>query len=714
MEPIQGPIPLGMMQGTPNLPTAQSMSLPDPNAKDPGLDEQDIVTQALYDFKNDIRDKEDFGWLFKRQYDIRAYYGIKNAAMQNWPYPGASAYPTPITPTLLDTGWANLRASMEGKNGDLIEVKGVGKEDKRRAKILQRLMNWQVTNDIPVDEVLDAAVFRALLHGDGPIKVIQDFQRNSVKMFSFDPENLYLPIDASGFTTTDTDHVIQIIPLSINDINQRKLWGIYKDLDRMSPGVAIATAQATDLLLRERDNATGTNMEQRVRRETYYMMEYYKTYYPKSSSGTIGMSGGPSSAGVRPQEIIAWISPNGGIVHRISRNVDGVRPFARMNIYPNAGRFFSMSMPEKLKNIQEKADYADKQNTDALDRSIMPAGFTDDKEVFNAGASMRVPGGIYPLGSRGQTIMWEPQPPRDRGFEMQYQQMWVEAQQITGLIDISYGSNAKQDKTLGQSQMRSFRADIRFNSIYKRIERGWKQAVDLLYHYDNQFMPRSTKLSVIGFDDLKTIDELFPKVQGEMGLGMEGKFDFAFAGESVTDREQTLQNDLQLCTNLLMNPLVSMDRGNLWRVTQRLAETLGETNLETLITKPKEAYLISPEEAIERIMSGELDIQPKPGIDLESYTFELQLFMMSETFMNLSPQQQGAIQTLLGRVMVMQAAQRLAQIDMMNIQHGMAAQQAQVPGMPGQPQSVGNPGTPTPLSNPAPQKGIPNGQPTVH
>ncbi len=467
------PIPLGMMQGTPNLPAAPAMNSPDPKAKDTGFDEQDIVRQALYDFKNDIRDKEDFGWLFKRQYDIRAYYGVKNAAMQNWPYPGASAYPVPITPTLLDTGWANLRASMEGENGELIRVGGVGREDQRRAKILQSLMNWQVTTDIPVDEVLDAAVFRALLHGDGPIKVIQDFTRNSVNMFSFDPENLYLPIDASGFQKQDTDHVIQIIPLSETDINDRKLLGVYKNLDSIRPGAAIATAQATDLLMRERDIATGTNMEQRIRRETYYMMEYYKTYYPKSGTG-YGSNGSPSSAGVKPQEIIAWISPNGGAAHRIVKNIDGVRPFARMNVYPNAGRFFSMSMPEKLRNIQEKADYADKQNTDAMDRAIMPAGFTDDKEVFNPGASMRVPGGIYPLGSRGQTIVWEPQPARDRGFEQQYQTMWQEAQQITGLIDISYGSQARSDKTLGQTQIRSSRADIRFNAIYKRIDRGWK------------------------------------------------------------------------------------------------------------------------------------------------------------------------------------------------------------------------------------------------
>ncbi len=190
-----------------------------------------------------------------------------------------------------------------------------------------------------------------------------------------------------------------------------------------------------------------------------------------------------------------------------------------------------------------------------------------------------------------------------------------------------------------------------------------------------------------------------------MGLGLEGRFDFTFAGEAVTEQEEKNQKKIQLCMNLLMNPLVASNPGNLWKITDMLAQAYGENNLEGIITKPKEAYLFSVEEALERIMSGETDIQPQPGIDTNSYIMRIGFFMRSETFQNLPPDQSQAVQDLLRRVSMMASAERLAQTDMMHIQHGMAAQHAAMnqpgqPGMPGQPQIAGNPGQGGPSGRP--------------
>ena len=39
------------------------------------LDEDDIIQCVMRDFHNDCKDKEDYGWMAKRQYDVAAYYG---------------------------------------------------------------------------------------------------------------------------------------------------------------------------------------------------------------------------------------------------------------------------------------------------------------------------------------------------------------------------------------------------------------------------------------------------------------------------------------------------------------------------------------------------------------------------------------------------------------------------------------------------------------
>lgn len=669
------PLALGMNDQMPVLKDRPSDVMPQDQMQQPNIDETEVSKYVMEQFKNDVQDKEQWGWLDKREYDIRAYYGIKDLAMTQRPWPGASAYPVPITPTLLDTGWANIRASMRAPDGTMVKTKGVGAEDIRKAKPLEALLNWQVTNDIPMESVQDRNIFRTLLHGKAILKIIQDFIRNAVKVISFDIENFYLPIDAEGIQQTDVDHVTQIIPLSKSDIEYRKDLNIYENLDKMVPGARIGTnSQGTDQLMKLKDYVTGTNKEQRSRRETYFLAETYCEYRNKSASG-YGDNGSSTRAAVKPVQIIVWWSPNGGTIHRIAMNPEGIRPFADYDLYPNPGYFFSMSLPEKLRNIQEKANYADKQNTDAMDRSISPAMFVDDTESFRKDVQQRVPGGIYSKG-KGNTIDYEPQPPRERGFENQYNQMWIEARELTGLIDINQGAGTN-DKTLGQTQIRSYRADIRFSSIFSRFERGWEKTVDLIYHFDNKFMPRDTKIKVVGYADYMSIDELFPREDNSrLGLGIEGKFDFKFAGAAVTEVEKEKQDKLNFYNAQLLMPDVMANPATAWKMRAEIAQASGIRDFETVMTKPKEVGILSAEEAIQRIVSGQTEIDIRPGIDTDSYIFEIQLFMKSQDRMSaLRPECQAALMNLLRIANVMRAAQMQAMLHMQQIQQGFQVNQ---------------------------------------
>lgn len=674
-------VPYGMPPGMQMNP-ASLVPQPDRPTDDPtgiapnNLNEEDIMQCVQQDFANDVKDKEDFGWVDKREWDLRAYYQVKDLAMMNRPWPGASAYPVPITPTLLDTGKANLMASKMSDDGRWCSVKGVGEEDIRKAVPLESLMNWQFSNQMPMDEIEDFTTFRMLLHGDGMQKVMFDARKQAVKIVSFDIENFFIPVDADG-VQFDGNHgrCHQIIPLSWNDVQMRKAWGIYENLDMMAPGARISNGRkqhGDDRLIQLRDAIAGQDKEARMRRETFFLCETYKEYFPKSGSG-YGSNGSPSRAGVRPVYLTIWWSPNGGTKHRIAFNEDKITPFSRRRIYANPGYFFSMSMPEKLRNIQEKANYADKQNTDALDRSISPAMFLSDTSTLEKSRAKRVPGGIYNTGTDNPPY-YEPQPMRERGFEVEIQRMWLEAQNLTGLIDISIGGQTKSN-TLGQDQIRSFRADVRFTDLFRREQRGFKDTLDLVYHFDNKFMPRGQKVKVIGYADYKTIEELFPSQAGsEMGLGIEGKFDFAFAGAAISLRDQQKQDKIAFYSAMMGDPNVISNPHDSWKVKEELAEAHGIRNLETILTKPMQALILSPQEAIQRVISGQTDIQLRPGIDTDSYIFELELFMRSETFMALMPQLQMEFMKLLKFAYVMRAAEMQALQDMRTVQNRQMAQ----------------------------------------
>ena len=642
----------------PDAPTDQPMG------QEPQLDTDDILQCVMDDFSNDCKDKTEYGWVSKREYDLKAYYMVKDYAMQMRPWPGASAYPVPITPTLLDTGKANLMASKQSDDGRWVTVNGVGEEDIRKAVPLESLLNWQLNNQMAFEEVEDMTAFRMLLHGDGIQKVMQDFRKNRVKIASIDVENIYLPIDAEGMQFEHNHgHVTQIIPLTKNDIEMRKNWGIYENLDKMTPGarIAMGSQSGEDRLRKLMDAITGQDRETRDNRETYFMAETYKEYFPKSSTG-YGSNGSPSRVAAKPRYLTIWWSPNGGNLHRVVEMPDKTIPFSRRRIYTNPGYFFSMSLPEKIRHIQEKANYADKQNTDSLDRAISPAMFVSDSSTLEKSRAKRVPGGIYNLGIENQPY-YEPQPPRERGFEVEIQRMWQEAQQLTGLIDISYGARSG-DKTLGQSEMRSFKADIRFSDLFKREQRGFKDTLDLIYHYDNQFMDRRTKVKVIGYADYKSIDELFPvEDPASMGLGLEGKFDFAFAGAAITDREALKMQEINFLGLLLTDPAVASNPHDNWNVKERLAEAHGIRDIENILSKPSQALIMGPQEAIQRVISGQTGMQIRPGIDTESYIFELELFMRTETFLALMPQLQAEILNMLKISYMIRAGEMRAMLD---------------------------------------------------
>jgi len=74
--------------------------------------------------------------------------------------------------------------------------------------------------------------------------------------------------------------------------------------------------------------------------------------------------------------------------------------------------------------------------------------------------------------------------------------------------------------------------------------------------------------------------------------------------------------------------------------------------------------------AVQRIVSGQFDFVPRPGIDTQGYIVELTLFIKTETFANLEPKGQFAIQQLLQRVLSMQQA-----IDMVQNASRQATQQ---------------------------------------
>lgn len=645
------------------------------------LDENHLKNYIIELFQNDRKDKEEQNWVEQQEYNVASYYGLKNEALKKRPWKNASAYPVPLTPTLVDTAWANTNVSMMPDDDKIINAKGIGKEDIRLAPILSQIMSDQVINYTNLLKAIDLNNFRSYFSGTGVSKIITDPQSNIIRFASLDVENVYLPVYAEGMQTQDTDHVIQVVPFTQNDLQIRKFMGVYREPDKVLAGIGVGVMTLEDIM-RLKDQAMKQSAHNSINRNIYYLLEVHLTYFPNTASSSTGKT----SAGVRPIELIVTISPNGGVIQRI-RKARNSRPFAETIPYPNIGRFYGMSMPEKLRNIQEKLDYADKQTTDALDRAISPAMFVESLSTFDADVAERVPAGVYEKGSG--KIDFEPIVSVPTGFERQQVGLWKQGQILTGLIDLFTGDQAENSRTLGEVKIRTVRAGVRFKSVLQRFDAGFGKLIKLLYEYDNEYMPRDQKIKLAGYNDFQSIDQLFPKTENGVGLGIRGQFDFSLDVVPVTEREDEDRRKIEFSLLAANNPLVANNVANLWRILKLQAEAKGIRSIETIVSKPKEVDIYSVDEFIQRVMSGQTDLEVRPGIDTDSYVFQLQIFKRSETYFNMTDQQKFLIERALEIANIMGVAERKSALDLEIIKQGamVSAMQQKGIGMQGQEKS---------------------------
>lgn len=699
MQPQPQPAPMPQMP--PMAPPQPQIQQPAPPAQAPSLidqiDRDELAAYIMKKLKRDVNDRDEYGWGFMRQYDQLAYDGYKRKKKEPWV--NASDFAVPLTATLLDTAHANTVGGIWANPNKVVNVRGVGKEDSLTAPKLEHILNWQVLNDIDdAYDVVDKTVHVAFKNGNAAIKVIQGKSgtQGSVSkvIWSRVPmEYLFLPVNARGAQIGQTDHIFELIPLDENEFEERKYLTnakgklVYEGLDDVPQGLRASSAGSTiDALNNVRDITSGTSLERVMTRDMYYLLECYLTYpvMSKSTGKFLGMA-----------EIIATVSPAGGKVHRLVENTpldpelgEVKRPYSLKWIpYPRPDRIYGDSLCWLIKQIQEELDHAHNQNINAGDIAINPPKFYKDGSGFDPETTQATPGGWYPLPNPS-TDIYIPQFNVNPIFERAEAQYWEAAERRTGLTELFQGRQPDIALTATTDTFRINKSEIRFKMIYKRFEEGWRELMELTYYYDKAFMPDDTKIKVLGVADYKSVKQLFP-------TGMQGKYNFSFSSLSVTEQQQQKNNTKEFYDTMSLSPLVQTNPANQWRLGQYYAESKDILDFELIIEKPEQVSIIPPEEAIQRIMAGQYDLEPNPGINPNSYMVALTQFMKTDTYADADPEAKQAFAILMQKVQFIQQGQMLAMHDAVRLKQG--------PPMPAQP-GEGAPGA-------QPGAGAPQGPP---
>ena len=623
-----------LLQPNPDLQRSPNDIIPG-RQREPDIGDKDVLSEQLRkSFREDIQQREDFGFQEKQFYNEKSYYEVKDEFFSNWPWPHAYNIPEIIVPVFVDVGWTQIQGAMFRNLMKTVNVSGVGREDKPYASLIAHILNWENGIENEIYDVQGMNAFRMFKNGTGFVKTWLDIgDEFKIKHASIPMHLIYKPIKGNGCQRDKCSHYHQLIPMDENDWKFRKGLKIdgktvYENLDMIAPGFEPSESLMGEELRMLQNQITGMDVEGMESRSLRYMVESHYTYYPPER--------------LKAVELIVWWSLRHGLIHRTIENDTLIRPMSDYWVYPSDGYAYQRSLPEILRSLQDDASYTKKQTADAADIAISPPVYIDKQSDFGQGSFLRVPTGMYQVekGTNIQTEQRNIAAIIERGHYLD--KLWDKAKIRSGFTDIFLGIEGERQTTLGGDRIRLSKAENRFQHLLNTYGIGWRRTCEIQYDLTNRAIPRKKLIQVLGSADYTNVNQLFPRSQGsDFGMGLDRKFNFALAGKSQSEQDAEDQDALTTTGEILQSPF-GMSKVVAYKCLKKRAEVRNFMDFETILSRPPEADILSIEEVLQRIESGEIEVHPSPLTDqitAEYYLFRIGVFKKSDRYSQYSSRQ---------------------------------------------------------------------------
>jgi hypothetical protein len=341
----------------------------------------------------------------------------------------------------------------------------------------------------------------------------------------------------------------------------------------------------------------------------------------------------PDGDGVN-EDCVFVIEADTGVVVRATKfpYFHGRRYYIALRPWLKASKaFFGRCLPQILEHSQREANTVHNQRVDATAIATAKAFKTRKGALDNPDAIEICPGAMIELNDITDIMEFDINP-LVPGVDIE-QENRANSERASGVNDIATGRQSSGDKTLGELQMVSARAGVRFEDVIRRVQYGHcevaRQIAGLMY----QFMDDG-ELAMIG-NGLTREELVVP-------------WDYVGHGNTGTaDKQQEAQKAALIYQKMIeqQNPLVMNDLRRIYRVT------LGF--LQSLDINDPESYIGTEQQVEEQIMMMQAQ---------QKMVMEHQQMMMTEQAERQGMQQQQQQQMELAK-MDMQARENQATRD---------------------------------------------------
>lgn len=348
-------------------------------------------------------------------------------------------------------------------------------------------------------------------------------------------------------------------------------------------------------------------------------------------------------------DVVVWIHKRSKkilratFLHRI--NKAGKRPFFKIDFLKRPEQDYGIGIIEMLHPLSVEMDAMHNIRIDYGMLASMPFGFYRPTSSLDPETINLEPGALIPLDNP-QTDVFFPNLGNRTTFGFQEEaslQNLVE--RLTGISDLSLGVlSGAQGATRTATGTRALIGELNANLdvFLRRLNLGWKQALEFLLHMLQQRIPKGKSFRITG----ETGNDYWATVRDKEDIG--GDFDLELSANTATSnpviQQQNANQVLQLTSNPLDFQLGIITPLERYEALKNFYKSIGVKDFSRFIRKPPEQMrLLSPIEEVDRLLAG-IEVVVTPEMDHQAFITLVEEFKKSDEL--LGQQEPGQIALL--------------------------------------------------------------------
>ena len=316
------------------------------------------------------------------------------------------------------------------------------------------------------------------------------------------------------------------------------------------------------------------------------------------------------------ESIIVWVDNQSGNVlratyaHRVNRG--GKRPFVNIEFIPREGHGYAMGLLELINPISVELDMIHNIKVDIGIMAAQPFGFYRAATGMDPVKLRIKPGDMIPVDDPSSHVFFPQLGDRSGFFKDEEAMLLQHVERLTSINDINTATLGRQGAARTATGVAQLVAENSANLdiFIKRMQRGWRQVLRILWSMLQQRLPDGTEFRVTGRDG-----RAYFRTVNRMNIQQRVDF-FIDATSANSNRMLQLEESMQVlaqCMNPLFLQLQIVKPSGVFEALKDYFQALQRKDYARFISRPPDVVRsLTAEEELRRVLAGkQVPISPE-------------------------------------------------------------------------------------------------------